>query len=398
LQPSPHAPQSKLQVLHVSPLAASQVLSPQTEQLPQSLGQLLQVSPAPHWPLPQVGAHLPQSLGQVSHDSPAAQKKSPQLGHAPQSLAQTLHDSPGSQLLLPHTAGQLPQSLLQLLQSSLRLGSHLPSPHSEHWPQSLGQALQSSPGSHAPLPHRLGQPPQSLGQVWQLSPWLGLHTPSPHTLTLGHTASKSAQQSPACLHAWSQKQPSDAPPQLPTHEPGLHGPQSLGQVWQVSGAPSGPIAQLPSPQPNGGHFPQSLGQVEQLSPASQFLLPQTGLHGPQSPGQLEQLSPGSQILLPQPGLHGPQSAEQLLQLSLASQMPLPQGLGQAPQSAAQVRHDSPSLAEHTLLPQPCWHGQSLGQVSQLSPAWKAQMASPHLTTHSPQSSGQLEHVSLASHF
>jgi hypothetical protein len=158
------------------------------------------------------------------------------------------------------------------------------------------------------------------------------------------------------------------------------------------------MVHLPSPQPNGGQLPQSLGQLEQLSPASQFLLPQTGLHGPQSPGQLEQLSPGSQILLPQPGLHGPQSAAQLLQLSLASHLPLPHGLGQAPQSAAQVRHDSPSLAEQTLLPQPCWHGQSPGQVSQLSPAWNAQMASPHLTTHSPQSSGQLEHVSLASHF
>jgi hypothetical protein len=46
-------------------------------------------------------------------------------------------------------------------------------------------------------------------------------------------------------------------------------------------------------------------------------------HGPQSAGQLEQVSPLSQTPLPHVG-HEPQSAGQLEHVSIATQMPLPQ--------------------------------------------------------------------------
>jgi len=87
-----HLPQSAAHVAQDSPLFASHKPSPHlTGQAPQSLGQLLQLSPSP------------------------SQAPSPQLlGQGPQSWAHLSHVSLASQLPLPQTAGQAPQSLGQL--------------------------------------------------------------------------------------------------------------------------------------------------------------------------------------------------------------------------------------------------------------------------------------------
>ena len=91
--PSPHwqLTQSAPQLCGVSP--QEQAPSPQTGL--QSEGQLPQVSPALHVPLPQ----QEQSLGQVVHDSPASHAPLPHW-HA-QSCGQVPHDSLPSHTALP---------------------------------------------------------------------------------------------------------------------------------------------------------------------------------------------------------------------------------------------------------------------------------------------------------
>lgn len=102
---------------------------------------------------PHFGTHgqIPQSCGQLVHVSPfcGSQLRLPQLGCGQQSLLQFWQVSPASQLPLPHRIGQTPQSNGQLLQDSL--------------------------ASHLALPQTLGQMPQSAGQVEQVSPLAGAH-------------------------------------------------------------------------------------------------------------------------------------------------------------------------------------------------------------------------------
>ena len=76
------------------------------------------------------------------------------------------------------------------------------------------------------------------------------------------------------------------------------GPQSPGQLWQVSPASHAPLPQL------GGHAPQSAGQLWQVSFGPWHCpLPHTGPQMPQSPGQVAQVSPLSHAPLPQLGGH-----------------------------------------------------------------------------------------------
>ena len=71
-------------------------------------------------------------------------------------------------------------------------------PLPQQGPQSAGQFEQFSPAPQMPLPHVSGHWPQSAGQVLQVSPMAGMHLPSPQA---------------------------------------GQGPQSLGQLWQVSVGP-----------------------------------------------------------------------------------------------------------------------------------------------------------------
>ena len=66
----PQAPQSLLQLWQFSPRDASHLPLPQLH-IPQSFGQLMQVSVPLHVPSPQM-AHAPQSLGHVEQVSPSA--------------------------------------------------------------------------------------------------------------------------------------------------------------------------------------------------------------------------------------------------------------------------------------------------------------------------------------
>ncbi len=317
---------------------------------------------------------MPQSAAHVSHDSLAPQNWSPHVAQAPQSLSHSLHDSPTSQSPLPHTAGQTPQSLPQFLHDSPNSGLHLPSPQVEHAPQSFWHDLQSSPGSQTWLPHCAGQLPQSSGQTWHDSPSLIWHWPSPHAATWGHCLSKSPQQSPACLHPASQKQPSAAWPHLPAQLPGLHVPQSAGHVLQFSWTELRLMSHLPSPHSGGLHGPQSCAHTLQFSLGSHLPLPQLPGQGPQSMPHTVQFSVTSQTLLPHTGWHLPQSLAHLAQSSPISQVPLPQVAGHWPQSTTQFLHDSPTCA--------------------------LQKPSPHAGPHLPQSTAQDVHDSplLASHF
>jgi hypothetical protein len=107
--------------------------------------------------LPQLTAQEPQSAGQFRQYSPgASQIPLPQMPLVEQSSGQSVADSPGSHAPLPQRLGM--QSVGQLLLFSPRSQMSLP-----HIPpvQSVGHELMSSPGSHTPLPHTGGQSPQS---------------------------------------------------------------------------------------------------------------------------------------------------------------------------------------------------------------------------------------------
>ena len=103
-----HAPQSAGQFVHVSKPRIgsmfSQIMFPQTE-------------------------HVPQSIGQLAQSSRAAQRPSPQPVHAPQSPGHVKQFSmPAVHTWSPHD-GQLPQSLGHVRQSSPSLARQKPSPH-----------------------------------------------------------------------------------------------------------------------------------------------------------------------------------------------------------------------------------------------------------------------------
>jgi hypothetical protein len=104
-----------------------------------------------------------QSILQLAQSSPWGESQVPSPhtgGQTPQSLLQVLQSSSGSQLPLPQTGGQTPQSLAQVVQLSPKAASQAPSPHTGwHAPQSWAQLEQLSPASHWPSPHAVGQLP-----------------------------------------------------------------------------------------------------------------------------------------------------------------------------------------------------------------------------------------------
>ena len=115
-------------------------------------------------------------------------------------------------------------------------------------PQSIGHDAHVSEGSHCLSPQEVGQRPQSVGQILQLSPWAGSQTLLPQ-----------------------------------------HLPQSSGQDLQSSLALA---RHCPSPHV-AGHLPQSCGQLEHDSLASHVASPQEGfVHCPQSRGHVAQVSLG----------------------------------------------------------------------------------------------------------
>jgi hypothetical protein len=166
-----------------------------------------------------------------------------------------------------------------------------------------------------------------------------------------------------------------------------HGPQSCGQVWQVS-----PRVGWQAPLPQQG--PQSAGQVWHVSPRPvwQAPLPQ---QGPQSAGQFWHVSPAPQVPLPHVSGQVPQSAGQVVQLSVGPQMWSPQRGGQGPQSCGHVWQVSPIDAMHWPSPQAGQGPQSLGQLRHDSVG--PHLASPQTSGHWPQSWGQVAHVSVGPH-
>jgi hypothetical protein len=97
-------------------------------QVPQSAGQVEQLSVAPQVPFGQPGGHMPQSTAQVEQSSPKPQEPSPQNGQAPQSVGQLEQVSPsdGWHEKLPQLGGHGPQSAAQVKQ--LSVGPQVPSP------------------------------------------------------------------------------------------------------------------------------------------------------------------------------------------------------------------------------------------------------------------------------
>jgi hypothetical protein len=189
--PSPQlfgqAPQSLAQLLHVSPALASQVPLPQTplqpppQSAPQAFTQILS-----HAVLQQNGSFAQTQASQPQPSQPGVLVGVQPSLQAPQSFGQLLQLSPTVALHTPSpqaSGWQGPQSFSQVLQLSPATGLHTPSPHAcGQEPQSAAQLLHVSPslGVHRPSPHLPGQAPQSPGQVAQLSPLAGAHRPSPH--------------------------------------------------------------------------------------------------------------------------------------------------------------------------------------------------------------------------
>jgi NitT/TauT family transport system substrate-binding protein len=252
-----HVPQSSVQRSHASPSPLSQVPSPQ--QLPQSMAQPAQLSLASQMPSPQM-TQPPQSAGQLPQNSPRAGSQAPSPQQAPQSLGQVAHDSAAWQLPSSHVAGQAPQSVSQLAHVSAGT-TQTPSPHSTHTPQSRSQESQSSVApSQAPSPQ---QAPQSLAQAAQVSPPAVSQAASP-------------QQGPQSLAHEPQVSPS-----VPSHVPSpQQDRQSAGQLVQLS--PPGP-SQVPSPHASLPPSPVPASPV----PASARMGPHRIVAGAQT-------SPGSQ--------------------------------------------------------------------------------------------------------
>lgn len=131
----------------------------------QSFEQVEQVSRPVQFPSGQASGQVPQSDGQLVQVSVPLQVPSPQLMQAPQSCAQVEQVSPPLQT---------------------------PSPQDGHAPQSSGQLEQVSLPLQLPLPQPGGQVPQSPEQVWQFS--VPLQAPSPHTAAVGALQVSSPEQ------------------------------------------------------------------------------------------------------------------------------------------------------------------------------------------------------------
>ena len=209
--------------------------------LPQNLSQM--------WPLV-----VPQSLGQLVAVSPVSQVPLPHLAVAGQSAGQLAVVSPASHLALPHLAAVLhPDDCAQVAMSwysetavlpavvahawtqMLSLGTHLArhakrpwhltsATHTANWlghaakmhwlpgSQSLGQLLTVSVPSHFMSPHTGVGVPQSLLQVVLVSPVS--HLPLPHTgLVSGGGAPHAAKMllQAAIAHVWHAAAPGVAP-------------------------------------------------------------------------------------------------------------------------------------------------------------------------------------------
>ena len=293
-------------------------------QVPQSSGQLAQLSVLSQTMSPQRPPHGPQSEGQLMQFSVASQSRSPQRpGHGPQSVGQVAHPSPARHAPSPHKSHIVPQAMLAWFTQT---SSHVEpqqngSVSQTARTQSLHAASSGPPARHGSWAHAPGQVPQSSGQLAQLS-------------------------------VLSQSMSPQRPP---------HGPQSDGQPMQFSVA-----SQSRSPQ-RPGHGPQSEGQLAQLSPAPQLMSPQRPGHGPQSDGQLAQFSVSPHAPSPQPPGHAPQSAGQVSQLSSGAQRVSPHAPGQSPQSSGQSAQVSPRSSLHAPSPQEKGQSpQSAGQPTQVS--------------------------------
>lgn len=192
-------------------------------QVPQSPGQLTQVSPMPgsHMPLPH-DEHWSQSVAQLVQFSPlfGSQVPLPQSAHGPQSTAHVVQLSPIAAKHVPSPQpAQLPQSTAQLLQSSPLPGSHVPLPQLAHSPQSGVHDEQSSPivASHVPSPQS-GHRPQSCAQFAHVSPLAASQALSPHPVHRPQSVSQLKQSSPPSQTAFPQTGAASgeaAPPSLP---------------------------------------------------------------------------------------------------------------------------------------------------------------------------------------
>jgi hypothetical protein len=112
-------------------------------QPPQSLGQVVHVSPPSHAPLPQ---QEPQSLGQVVHVSPPLHPPSPHTGPALQPpqprLVTSLTQMPSHELLQQKgSVGHTHCSVASLSQPGLPWGAQQSPLHDPHWSASAAQRL-----------------------------------------------------------------------------------------------------------------------------------------------------------------------------------------------------------------------------------------------------------------
>jgi hypothetical protein len=156
---------------------------------------------------------------------------------------------------------------------------------------------------------------------------------------------------------------------VPSPQPPVHGPQSVGQVVHVSPTVPGPPGEhMPSPHVPM-HGPQSAGQLKQLSPppigppeqapSPQTLVPSIVQNAeqpsPETTLPSSHSSPASMMASPHVPPHEPQSAGQVVHVSPTvpgppgEHVPSPHVLMQGPQSEGQVKHDSIIAASHTML-------------------------------------------------
>jgi hypothetical protein len=175
--PSPqvllHAPQSAAQVAQVSP-ASQMPLPHEAQAIPHCVAASFTQLES-HLP-PQQNGSMPHTVATqgsqvVGSGAPCSQSACEQVAQVPQSCGQVAQVSPSaaSQTWLPQLGAQLVQSAGQVLQFSLPL--HTPSPHTGQAPQSSGHDEQVSSG---PLQARSPQtgcaqvlPQSASSAVWQ---------------------------------------------------------------------------------------------------------------------------------------------------------------------------------------------------------------------------------------
>ena len=364
----PQGPQSAPQVLQSSPAETWQKPSPQVPQTPQSEGQVAHHSPIPgsHWESPQAAPpHPPWQAVLQAATQPASQDTAQQYGsraHTQDSQPQPPQPGPswGTQ---GSPAGQGPQSAGQDWQCSPSATRQSPSPQAEgQGPQSASQVTQLSPSAdlHRPSPQP-PQLPQSSGQLWQCSPSVGSQLPSPQlraqawpqasqrsTQVSSHST---VQQKGSCEHTQA-RQPQEAQPGVTVGEqpsPPVQAPQSRVQLQQFS--PAGPL-QAPSPQVTG-QGPQSAGQLEQLSDWPQVPSPQLPAQAPPQGAKHSDTQPASQGEVQQKGssAHTQDSQSQPPQPGVCSSWHPSPPPWQAWQSEGQLWQCSPRSGSQTPSPQ-----------------------------------------------